>query len=72
MDYTWQYYDVVLLAIFASMALGAVVGFLTPVAVELAIIAFGVLALLFIAHALFVNGPVDEPEDLTEPVEPLN
>ncbi|MFB6204941.1 MAG: hypothetical protein ABEJ05_00210 [Haloglomus sp.] len=72
MEYTVQYYDVVLAGILASMLAGVAVGLLTAVAVQTAVIGFGVLALALIAHALFVNGPVDQPSDLTDPVETLN
>ena len=72
MDYTWQYYDVVLAAIFLSMSLGVAVGVLTPVAVQTGVVAFGVVALALIGHALFVRGPVDQPSDLTDTVDALN
>ncbi|MFB6087413.1 MAG: hypothetical protein ABEJ85_02735 [Haloarculaceae archaeon] len=72
MAYTWKYYDLVLLGIFGSMASGAAIGAFTPVAPTTAIIAFGLLAIAFIGHGLFVNGPVDEPRDLADEVETLN
>lgn len=31
---------------------------------------FGVMAIAFIGHALFINGPVDDVEDLSRPVDP--
>ncbi|APX97666.1 hypothetical protein [Natronorubrum daqingense] len=70
MDYTLQYYDLVLVCIAASLGLGAVIGYATPVALELSVAALGLVSLGFIVHALFVNGPVDEVADLTEEVEP--
>lgn len=70
MAHDWQYYDLVLLAIAASLGTGAVVGVLTAVELSTAIVGFGVVALLLVGHALFVNGPVDEPADLTAEVEP--
>jgi hypothetical protein len=72
MDYTVQYYDLVLVAIFATMGLGAGVGVFTPLALPTAVTVAGVAAALLIAHGLFVNGPVDGPEDLTDEVEALN
>ncbi|GAB3042044.1 hypothetical protein [Natronobiforma cellulositropha] len=69
MVYSLQYYDLVLVAIAASMVLGALVAFVTPVAFEVAIPLFAVVAIAFIGHALFVNGPVDETDDLAAEVE---
>ncbi|MWV41405.1 hypothetical protein [Natrialba sp. INN-245] len=69
MDYTLHYYDLVLVCIAGSLATGGVVGYATPLALEFAVAVFGGVALAFIGHALFVNGPVDEPEDLTEEVK---
>ncbi|WP_306054601.1 hypothetical protein [Natronococcus wangiae] len=69
MDYTLQYYDLVLISIAASLAVGVLVGYATPVALEVAIVGLGVVAIAIIGHALFVNGPVDEVDDLTEEVE---
>ncbi|PSQ49296.1 hypothetical protein BRD15_03700 [Halobacteriales archaeon SW_6_65_15] len=72
MDYTVQYYDLVLVAIFATMATGAAVGTLTSVALPTAVTVAGLAAILVIAHGLFVNGPVDSPSDLTDEVDALN
>jgi uncharacterized ion transporter superfamily protein YfcC len=72
MDYTVQYYDLVLVAIFATMATGAAVGTLTSVALPTAVTVAGLAAVLVIAHGLFVNGPVDSPADLTDEVDALN
>lgn len=72
MSYTWQYYDLVLVAIFATMALGAGVGVLTPIETSTAVTAAGLLAALLVGHGLFVRGPVDGPGDLTDEVEALN
>lgn len=71
MGYTWQYYDVVLVGVLVSMLLGAGVGLFTPVALPTAIIACSLLAIAFIGHGLFVNGPVDALDDLAEEVDPL-
>ena len=68
MGYTVHYYDLVLLCIAGSLGLGALVGYATPIALEISIVALGLVAIGFILHALFVNGPVDGPEDLTEEV----
>jgi hypothetical protein len=72
MGFTWQYYDLVLLGVFCSMAVGAVVGLVTAVATTTAVTASGLLAVAIIGHGLFVNGPVDSAEDLAEPVDALN
>ncbi len=69
MDYTLQYYDLVLAAILASIFVGGAVGYATAISEPVAVVVFGALAIAFIAHALFINGPVDEFEDLTAPVE---
>jgi hypothetical protein len=72
MSYTWQYYDLVLVGIVASMALGVGIGYLTAVSLSLSVIGAGFVAVAIIGHGLFVNGPVDEPSDLTNEVETLN
>ena len=68
MSYSLQYYDLVLVCIAASLATGGLIGLVTPIAFEVAVPLLGVVALAFIGHALFVNGPVDEIEELTEEV----
>jgi hypothetical protein len=72
MDYTWQYYDRVLFGIVASMFLGELVGYATGVSLLVAVVAASLVAIAIITHGLFVNGPVDGPEDLAEEVEALN
>ena len=72
MGYTWQYYDLLLLGIFASLSAGVLVGTLSSVAVSTAVTSAGVVAAAFIGHGLFVNGPVDRPRDLTDEVDGLN
>ncbi len=72
MGYTWQYYDLVLLGVGASVATGVGVGFLTPVAPTTAVITACLFAAVLIGHGLFVNGPVDDVADLGEEVEALN
>lgn len=69
MGYDWQYYDLVLLAIAASLGTGGLVGLLTPVDPSTAVVGFGVVAMLLTGHALFINGPVEQPSDLTETVD---
>jgi len=66
--YTLQYYDLVLSAIGASLGLGVLVGYVTSIPSPAAIVGFGGVAIAFIVHALFINGPVDDTEDLTEEV----
>lgn len=72
MAYTVQYYDLLLAGIAASMLLGVGVGTLSAVALPVAVSGAGVVAALLIGYGLFVNGPVDAPADLTDPVESLN
>jgi hypothetical protein len=72
MGYTWQYYDVVLGGIFVSLVLGVAVGQLTTVSPTASVSGFGLVAAGIIGHGLFVNGPVDEPADLTDEVDALN
>jgi len=72
MGYTWQYYDLVLLGVFASMGVGLAVGTFTEVAATTAVLGAGLVAVAFIGHGLFVNGPVDGTDDLTDEVEALN
>jgi hypothetical protein len=69
MAYTLQYYDLVLVAIIGSIALGGALGALTPLAMPIAIVVLGAVSVAFMGHAMFVNGPVDDVEDLTEEVE---
>ncbi|MFC6716110.1 hypothetical protein ACFQGT_12440 [Natrialbaceae archaeon GCM10025810] len=69
MGYTLQYYDLVLVCIAASLAAGVLVGYATPIPIEASVVALGGVSIGFIGHALFVNGPVDGVEDLTEEVE---
>jgi hypothetical protein len=70
MDYSLHYYDLVLLAIISSIGVGVGVGFVTALSMTLAISLFGFVAAVLVSHALFVNGPVDEVEELTEEVDP--
>ncbi|WP_115862384.1 hypothetical protein [Halorussus litoreus] len=72
MNYTVQYYDLVLAVIFGTMALGAGVDLLTSVALPTAVTGAGLIAVAVIAHGLFVNGPVDGPDDLADEVDALN
>ena len=72
MDYTWQYYDLVLVAIAVSLLLGASIGYATALSPAVAIVGASLVAIVVIAHGLFVNGPVDGPEDLADEVEALN
>ncbi len=64
-----QYYDLVLGGIFASVALGALVGYVTAIETVLAVVVASALAVGLIVHALFVKGPVHGIEELTDEVE---
>ncbi len=72
MTYTWQYYDLVLGGIVVSMFLGVSIGYFTAISLTMAVIGAALVAVAIIGHGLFVNGPVDEPADLTKEVETLN
>ncbi|WP_436906730.1 hypothetical protein [Halosimplex marinum] len=72
MGYTWQYYDLVLLGVVASMGAGVAVAALTSVAATTSVFAAGLVAVALIGHGLFVNGPVDGADDLTDEVDALN
>lgn len=72
MAYSWQYYDLLLVGIALSLGVGAVVGSVTTVGPSTAAVVSGVAGALLIGHGLFVNGPVDSPAELTEPVDALN
>ncbi|NUB90167.1 hypothetical protein HTZ84_17170 [Haloterrigena sp. SYSU A558-1] len=69
MGYSLHYYDLVLLCIAASLGIGAGIGYATAIAIETSIAVLGLVAIAFIVHALFVNGPVDQPEELTDEVD---
>ncbi|SFG56277.1 hypothetical protein SAMN04488063_2426 [Halopelagius inordinatus] len=70
--YTWQYYDVILIGVFVSMALGVLVGLFTSIPPSVSVAGFGLVSAAFIGHGLFVNGPVDDASDLTDEVDALN
>lgn len=69
MGYTVQYYDVVLGAILGSLVVGGLLGAFTPVQMPIAIVLLGAVAIGVMGHAMFVNGPVDDLDDLTQEVE---
>ena len=70
MGLTVQYYDVMLLAIAVSLAVGVGIGVATPISMTVAVPLLGLVAIAIMVHGLFINGPIDEFEDLTEEVEP--
>ncbi|WP_338730245.1 hypothetical protein [Haladaptatus sp. DJG-WS-42] len=72
MDYTWQYYDLVLTGIALAMVVGISIGVFTSVALTTSVTLSGLVAIGIMGHALFVNGPVDEPSDLSDEVQALN
>lgn len=65
-----QYYDVVLVAIAGSLLLGTGVGVVTDLPLLITVPAMCLVAIVIMGHALFVNGPVDDIDDLTDEVEP--
>ena len=68
MDYTLQYYDLVLGGVLASLLLGVAVGWLTPYSIAATVPIFALVAVAIIGHGLFVNGPVERTADLREEV----
>lgn len=69
MAYTVQYYDLVLVAIVGALGLGGVVGAVTPISMPVALVVLGGIAIAVMGHAMFVNGPVDEFDDLNDEVD---
>lgn len=72
MGYTWQYYDLLLAAIGASVLAGVGVGVGSAVPMNTAVVGACLVAAALVGYGLFVNGPVDRPADLSDPVESLN
>jgi predicted CDP-diglyceride synthetase/phosphatidate cytidylyltransferase len=72
MDYTLQYYDLVLGGVLASLLAGLVVGWLTPFPLAATVPIFALVAAAIIGHGLFVNGPVDRAADLRDEVGALD
>lgn len=70
MPFTVQYYDLVLAAIGGSVMVGIGIGLVTAIALTTAVAGLSVVALALIVHALFVKGPVEDLDDLTEEVQP--
>ncbi len=69
MAYTLQYYDLVLAGIIGAIGLGGVIGAFTMVEMPVAIVGLGGVSIGIMGHAMFVNGPIDDVDDLTEEVE---
>jgi len=69
---TWHYYDLLLAGIAVSVGAGALVGYATALSMPASVAVFGGVAMVLMGHGLFVNGPVDDPEDLTDEVDTLN
>ena len=72
MDYTVQYYDLVLALIAGSLLVGVAIGALTAVSTLVSLPAMGLIAMAVVYHGLFVNGPVDEVEDLSQEADLLD
>jgi hypothetical protein len=72
MAYTWKYYDLLLFGVMGSLLTGVGVGFFTRVPMSASVPVLALVAVALIGHGLFVNGPVDEIDDLAEEVETLN
>jgi len=72
MAYTWKYYDLLLLGVLGSLLTGVGIGFFTAVPMTVSVPVLALVAVALIGHGLFVNGPVEEIDDLAEEVEVLN
>jgi len=68
-SYTVQYYDLVLGAVGGSLLAGLGIGVVTTLPVALTLAAAGLVAMAAIYHGLFVNGPVDGVDDLSQEAE---
>lgn len=64
-----HYYDVLLLAIGASVAIGVTVGLVTTLPLQLTVIIAAILGLALTAHGLFIRGPVDSINDLGDEMD---
>lgn len=71
MVYTVQYYDLVLIAVITPVLVGFGLGTFTPLSMPIAILGLGGVSIGVMAYALFVNGPVEDVQDLTEEVDEL-
>jgi hypothetical protein len=71
MSYTVQYYDLVLIAVIVPVLIGFGLGSFTELALPVAILGLGGVSIAVMCYALFVNGPVDQVEDLSEEVDEL-
>jgi hypothetical protein len=69
MAYQLQYYDLVLAGIIAAIGLGGLVGAVTWIRMPFAIAGLGAVSIGIMGHAMFVNGPIDDLDDLAEEVE---
>jgi hypothetical protein len=72
MGYAWKYYALVPIGVGLSALLGGAVGVVPALSVRLTVSVAGLVAFLVMGHGMFVDGPVDSPEDLEEEVETLN
>ena len=71
MAFTIQYYDLVLVAVITPLLLGIALGSFTTLSMPMAIIGLGLVSIAVMIYAMFVNGPVEELQDLTEEVDEL-
>ena len=71
MVYTLQYYDLVLIAVITPVLLGIGLGSFTELAMPVSIIGLGAVSMAVMFYAMFINGPVEEVQDLTNEVEEL-
>jgi len=71
MAYTLQYYDLVLIAVITPVLLGIGLGSFTELAMPVSIIGLGAVSMAVMFYAMFINGPVEEVQDLTNEVEEL-
>lgn len=71
MLYSLHYYDLMLIGVIVPLLAGLAIGYASSIPLIVAVPVLGGLSILVMIYALFVNGPVDEVEDLGEEVEEL-
>lgn len=61
-----QYYDLVLLGILCSLLLGVAISYVTAVTTALTVPAAAIIGIALIYHTIFLRGPVNSTDELTE------
>jgi hypothetical protein len=66
MEYTVQYYDLVLGIVAGSLLAGVAVAYANALATMVTVPATGLVAMAAVYHGMFANAPVDGVEDLSQ------